>query len=109
MDSPSKHVDLKCPHCAAPLLPFEMPDGGGWSKPVQWACFNDECSYYREGWDWMWEHYRAKASYRYRVADPATGQAAPLAVWSPQAIRSRIVAAPSPEQDRDDENPANGP
>jgi hypothetical protein len=87
-DSGSK---LTCPHCGVQLRPFRMPDGGGWDLEPQWACFNDDCPYYREGWDWMWEQYRAKASYRYRVADPATGRSSPLAVWSPTAIRDLIL------------------
>jgi hypothetical protein len=82
---------LTCPHCGVRLRPFAVPEGGGWDPKPQWACFNDDCPYYREGWDWMWEQYRAKASYRYRVVDPATGRSSPLAVWSPTAIRDLIL------------------
>ena len=83
--------ELSCPHCGSKLRPFAVPDGGGWDERVQWACFNDDCSYYQEGWAWMWEQYRAKASYRYRVVDPETGNSSPLAVWSPTAIRNLIL------------------
>jgi len=40
----------------------------------------------------MEEHYAVKASYRYRV-DPATGRPSPLAVWSNDAIKDRILDA----------------
>jgi hypothetical protein len=40
----------------------------------------------------MEERFGVKSSYRYRI-DPATGEASPLAVWSPQALRSRILEA----------------
>jgi hypothetical protein len=80
-----------CPHCGGKLKPFELPDNTGWEEMCQWACFNDDCSYYREGWEWMWEEYRVKASYRYRVLDLDTGRASPLAVWSDTALRDRII------------------
>jgi len=86
MDSPS------CPHCRRPLQPFTLPDNTGWQTDFHVACFNDDCSYYRKGWEWMEQRYGVKSSYRFRM-DPATGKASPLAVWSPEAIRSRIIDA----------------
>jgi hypothetical protein len=86
--------DLKCPHCGNPLDAFNLPDGTGWENPVQWACFNDDCSYYRDGWEWMWDHYAVKASYRFRMMDPATGRTSPLPVWSDSALRDRIIEEP---------------
>jgi len=79
-----------CPHCGEPLKPFELADNEGWADPLQYACFNDDCPYYREGWAWMWEHYAVKASYRYRV-DSTSGLAVPIPVPSPNAFRDRIV------------------
>jgi len=81
-----------CPHCNEPLQPFLLPEQGGWDSEFHVACFNDDCPYYRRGWDWMQERYGVKSSYRYRV-DPATGVASPIAVWSPQALRDRIIDA----------------
>ena len=40
----------------------------------------------------MEEHYAVKASYRYRV-DPANGRPSPLAVWSADALKDRIIEA----------------
>jgi hypothetical protein len=82
----------RCPHCDATLQPFELPDNTGWQTDFHVACFNDDCPYYLRGWTWMEERFGVKSSYRYRV-DPATGKASPLAVWSPQALRSRILEA----------------
>ena len=82
--------ELRCPHCGAALCAMAVPDSTGWDTPHHWVCFNDDCSYYREGWDWMWEKYRTRASYRYRVVDPEHGGSTPLAVWSPDAMRDRI-------------------
>ena len=81
-----------CPHCEQPLVPFSLPDAGGWDSPFHLACFNDDCSYYRRGWEWMETQYGVKSSYRYRL-DPASGVASPLPVWSPTAIRDRILDA----------------
>ena len=68
-----------------------MPVELAWGNPIQYVCFNDECSYFLEGWDWMWEKYRNKVSYRYRVINPETGNASPLMVWSIDAIKDRII------------------
>ena len=81
-----------CPHCSEPLRPFELPDNTGWDQEFQLACFNDECPYFERGWQHMEEHYAVRASYRYRV-DPATGNASPLAVWSKDAVKDRILDA----------------
>ena len=83
---------LVCPHCNENLRPFELPDNTGWQGEFQLACFNDECPYFQRGWKHMDEHYAVKASYRYRV-DPTTGKPSPLAVWSVDALRDRILDA----------------
>jgi hypothetical protein len=85
--TPTRH----CPHCGDRLQPFALPENSGWTQPAHLACFNDECGYFRRGWDWMMERYGVRASYRYRL-DPATGKEYPLAVWSPTALRDRILA-----------------
>lgn len=87
----SKKCAVKCPHCGQKLSAFIMPEEGGWGGGRQWACFNDECPYFKEGWEWMYSQYRVKASYRYRLVDLEPGHASPLAVWSAEALRDRIV------------------
>ena len=81
-----------CPHCGEPLVPFQLPDNTGWDSPIHFACFNDECPYFRRGWAWMFDHYGVKSSYRFRI-DPASGQDSPLPVWSKDAIKDRIIDA----------------
>jgi len=83
---------LCCPHCGAALQPFSLPEGGGWDSDFHIACFNDECSYYLRGWKRMEDTYGVKSSYRFRI-DPANGKQSPLAVWSPSAIKDRILDA----------------
>jgi len=84
--------ELRCPHCGEPLSPFSVPENGGWESPFHLACFNDDCPYFVRGWEWMEQHYGVKSSYRHRF-DPATGKASPLAVWSREAIKDRILDA----------------
>mgnify|MGYP001137478795 CR=1 FL=1 len=71
-----------------------MPDMAGWDGPVHWACFNDDCPYYRQGWAWMWQHYQARVSYRFRVVNLTSKTTTPLAVWSDEALRDRIIEDP---------------
>jgi len=94
----AKSDELTCLHCGTVLSRLEIPlsaamGTGGWDGPNHWVCFNDDCRYYREGWDWMFERYEVRASYRYRLT--STAQAGkpgkPIAVWSPTALRDMIA------------------
>jgi hypothetical protein len=78
-----------CPHCREPLARLGLPDTV-FDHPFDLACFNDACPYYVRGWSWMEQQFGVKSSYRYRI-DGQSGFAAPLAVWSPTALRSSIV------------------
>ncbi len=86
----AKQKKFTCPHCEAELQAFELPEAGGWDQKYHLACFNNDCSYYRRGWDWMLAHYNAKVSYRYRL-DPESGKDSPIAVWSETALLDRII------------------
>ena len=79
-----------CPHCGASLDRIALPDGTGWEHPYHLVCFNDECSYYKEGWEWMNQQYEVNTSYRYRV-NPESGKASPIAVWSEDALKNLII------------------
>jgi hypothetical protein len=84
-----------CPHCgqkmskwAAPQMPFGGPTT--WTSEFMYICFNDECSYFVQGWDWMWNNYHRSVSYRHML-DPATGKTCPIPVSSKTALRECIV------------------
>ncbi len=79
-----------CPHCGFGLKKWLVPEEASWSEEFFFVCFNDDCSYYKEGWGWMMEQYRQEASYRYMV-NPTTGAPSPLPVWSDSATREMIV------------------
>ena len=82
--------DLYCPHCKAKMDFWQPPEGSTWGMHPQLVCFNDECSYYKRGWEWMMERYGVHASYRHRY-DPEAKPAGPLPTWSPEAHRDAIV------------------
>ena len=79
-----------CPHCDSQLLKWANPDGSSWGQSFQYVCFNDECPYYKRGWEWMNDQYKAHASYRHRL-DPETGETGPLPVWSDNALKDQII------------------
>ncbi len=93
----------RCPHCGEPLQRFELPDNTGWPSEFQLACFNDDCPYFVRGWKRMRDEYAVGASYRYRL-DPTTGEVSPLAVWSSDALKDRILDG-TPEEGPSDPRP----
>jgi len=79
-----------CPHCGSALKKWLVPDGASWTEEFFFVCFNDECSYYQQGWEWMKEQYNQTASYRYTL-NPSTGASTMIPVWSDTATREMIV------------------
>jgi len=82
----------ECPHCGSRMLRWANPQGSSWGGEFQYVCFDDACPYYVRGWAWMENQYNVQASYRHRL-EPMSGQAGPLPVWSPEALRSSILDA----------------
>lgn len=80
----------KCAHCGAKLLPWMPPAESSWGENLQYVCFNDDCEYFKNGWDHMWNNYSVKTSYRYRF-NPVNGETGPLPVWSENALKDRIT------------------
>ena len=86
------HPELReCPHCKQRMLRWYTPPDMTWGTPYQFVCFNDECPYYVRGWKWIKENYNKEASYRHRY-NPFNGESGPVPVWSPAALRTRIMS-----------------
>jgi len=83
-------IPRACPHCESRLKKWLVPEDASWSEEFFFVCFNDDCPYYRQGWEWMQEHYNQHVSYRHAI-NPATGAPFPLPVWSASATREMIV------------------
>ena len=83
-------VPQGCPHCGAALKKWRVPDEATWSEEFFFVCFNDECPYYKTGWEWMKKQYNQVASYRYAF-NPTNGSSFMIPVWSDQATREMIV------------------
>ena len=79
-----------CPNCGSRLKKWLVPDGTSWNEEFFFVCFNDDCCYYKEGWQWMKEQYNQKASYRYMI-NPTTGVSSQIPVWSDSAMRGMIL------------------
>ena len=79
-----------CPHCGETLKKWLVPEAATWDDEFFLVCFNNECSYYVRGWDWMKEQYNQEASYRYAL-NPSTGGALMIPVWDENATRMMIV------------------
>jgi hypothetical protein len=84
------NVSRDCPHCGSRLKKWLVPEGASWTEEFFFVCFNDDCSYYQQGWTWMREQYGQEASYRFMI-NPSTGASSPLPVWSNTATREMIV------------------
>ncbi len=80
----------ECPHCGHQLKKWLCPPESSWGVYFQYVCFNDECSYFKNGWDWMKNKYNQKASYRYRL-NPGNNESGPLPVWSYDALKNSII------------------
>ncbi len=91
-------VSRTCQHCGSRLKKWRVPDGSSWEEEFFYVCFNDDCSYYQRGWEWMMEQYQQKASYRFAI-NPTHGASMMIPVWSDQATREMIVEDGEEEDD----------
>lgn len=90
LNDPMSAIPLTCPHCAAQLQKWRVPEEATWVEEYFFVCFNDECPYYQQGWVWMKEQYNQTASYRYML-NPSTGISSMIPVWSDTATRENII------------------
>lgn len=79
-----------CPHCGRSMKKWRVPLASTWADDFFYVCFNDNCPYYVQGWEWIWKEQAARASYRCRL-DSDTGQFVPLPVWSADALKDDII------------------
>ena len=86
---PDKKAPL-CPHCSQEMKKWKVPIASTWANEFFYVCFNDECPYFVQGWEHMWEQQATKASYRCRL-DPDTGEHGPVPVWSYDALKDDII------------------
>lgn len=84
-----------CPHCGMPMKKWQTPHvpfagSTTWDSEFLYVCFNDECPYFVNGWDWMWNNYHQHVSYRHML-DPSTGIRSPIAVSSADSLKEMII------------------
>jgi len=79
-----------CPHCGSTLKKWLVPDEATWDEEFFFVCFDDDCSYYKSGWEWMKQQYNQQASYRYAL-NPENGSNLMIPVWSETATREMIA------------------
>ncbi len=86
----SEQQTPRCPYCGVEMKKWRTPANSTWSEPYQWICFNDQCSYFVRGWDYMMRTQNVKASYRCRF-NPKTGEKGPFPCWSYDAHKDQII------------------
>jgi SAM-dependent methyltransferase len=87
-----KHT-LRCPYCGSRLKKWAVPDNPfevTWDNEFLYICFNDQCSYYVRGWDYIYQSTNRMASYRF-MYNPDKDTSAPIPVPSPKALRESII------------------
>ncbi len=90
-----------CPHCGKKMTkteppPYNIGDGLGWGLRYFWVCFNDECSFFVNGWENMRENYGKTASYRC-VCLPDNGEMGAICVLSYDGLKGGIIEEPGEE------------
>jgi hypothetical protein len=84
-----------CPHCKEEMVIWECPpmtfsDGLGWGTPYLFACFNNDCPLYLEGWKDIYEEFGNIASYRC-ICYPDSGKIECMPVFSREGGTGGII------------------
>lgn len=80
----------RCPYCDAQLRKWVPSHESSWGPQPHLVCFNDDCPYFKNGWDWMQRRFQQNASYRFRF-NPQNNEVGPLPVWSADALKTGII------------------
>ncbi len=91
-----------CPYCGDTLKKWEVPHSpfeieSWYETDYLCICFNDECSYYKRGWEWMWSKMKRNMSYRH-MYNPVTRRTGPMPVPTAFALRDGILEDDGAEQ-----------
>ena len=90
---------LCCPHCGDKLQKWLVPDNPfecTWDNEFMYICFNDECSYYTRGWDFL---RREGNSGSYRLMyNPEKDVCMPVPVPNATALKEGIMDEDSLEE-----------
>ena len=84
-----------CPHCKTELTlchapPMHVGDGLGWGSEYLFVCLNDECSLFKNGWEYIENQYGHVGSYRYMEL-PNSPEAFHMMVAGKDAFTGSIV------------------
>ncbi len=84
-----------CPHCGKEMKILECTDtglscGSGWGTPYLFACFNDECPAFVNGWETMKRDYGRTCSYRC-ICFPGSQHTEMMMVFSSAGGKSDII------------------
>lgn len=83
---------LCCPHCGDKMRKWAVPENpfaATWDNDYLYVCFNDECPYYMNGWDFMIKEGNS-GSFRL-MYDPKRDTFCPIPVQMPGSLRESIV------------------
>ena len=80
----------KCKHCGTELSKVAMPYDSDWNVEYLMICMNDDCEYYKKGWDWMWNKFKQYVSYRYYY-NTFFNTDGPFPVAKPEDLKSSII------------------
>ncbi len=81
--------ECMCPHCGAKMNGIETPLESSWGGEIHQICFNDECGYFCRSWETLENQGVENTGYRCSM-DPR-GKVGPMAVWSLDALKDRII------------------
>ena len=83
---------LRCPYCQENMTRWEVPDTPfcEWDVEFVYVCFNNQCSYFLEGFEVMAAQGNTGFSYRL-VYDPDRNSFKPAALPNPLTVRKSML------------------